>query len=39
MYGRLFTSVLVLFVVLNAIQLYELCTIKLNTALKDLHFV
>ena len=28
MYGWLFTSVLDLFVVLNAIQLYELCTIK-----------
>ena len=29
-YGWLFTSVLDLFVVLNAIQLYELCTIKLK---------
>ena len=27
-YGQLFTSVLVLFVAMNAIQLYELCTIK-----------
>ena len=35
MYGRLFTSVLILFVVLSAIQLYELCIIKSKGGFHD----